>query len=223
MSHPYDHRVTDPLASLQRYYRFHARLYDATRWLFLFGRHALVRAIAEQHSARRILEVGCGTGKNLLALSRAFPEAHCVGLDISEAMLTRARKKLEHQSGRITLLNQAYDQPLCGSEAPSFDLVVFSYAWSMMNPGWEQAIVNAVHDLRPGGLLAVVDFNATNHSAFQRWMAFNHVRMEAHLSPRLTANLDTHSSVADSAGLQRLVDGFAVYRGKTRLFSRLTR
>jgi S-adenosylmethionine-diacylgycerolhomoserine-N-methlytransferase len=192
VSHPHDYRVTDPLTSLQRYYRFHASVYDATRWLFLFGRHALIRSISERDTVERILEVGCGTGKNLLALSRAFPKAQCVGLDISEAMLAKARKKLSHQYEHITLLNQAYDRPLSDRAESSFDLVVFSYALSMMNPGWEQAIEHAVQDLSPGGVLAVVDFNATNLSAFQRWMAFNHVRMEAHLSPLLAANFDTH-------------------------------
>jgi len=192
VNHPRAHRSADSLASLQRYYRFHARLYDTTRWLFLFGRHSLIRSIAERHTAKRILEVGCGTGKNLLVLSRVFPKAQCVGLDISEAMLARARNKLNYQCEHIILLNQAYDRPLINREEASFDLVVFSYALSMMNPGWEQAIKNAAQDLRPGGVLAVIDFNATNLPAFQRWMAFNHVRMEAHLSPLLTANFDTH-------------------------------
>ena len=56
-------------ASLDRYYRWHAHFYDATRWAFLFGRKALIRLAAKQLQPRRILEVGCGTGKNLAELA----------------------------------------------------------------------------------------------------------------------------------------------------------
>ena len=69
-------RAIDPAfdaAALTRYYRWHAPLYDATRWSFLFGRAALIRGIALHRRPRRILEVGCGTGANLLRLSRWFP------------------------------------------------------------------------------------------------------------------------------------------------------
>ena len=58
-------RAIDPAfdaAALTRYYRWHAPLYDATRWSFLFGRAALIRGIALHRRPRRILEVGCGTG-----------------------------------------------------------------------------------------------------------------------------------------------------------------
>src|SRR5258705_4591589 len=48
-----------------RYYRWHAHFYDVTRWAFLFGRTALIRLAAGQLRPRRILEVGCGTGRIL--------------------------------------------------------------------------------------------------------------------------------------------------------------
>ncbi len=35
------------LHPLERYYRFHSRIYDATRWSFLFGRDKLVRIITK--------------------------------------------------------------------------------------------------------------------------------------------------------------------------------
>lgn len=64
----------DHTAVLSRYYRWHARLYDATRWSFLFGRAALIRSIAGFRAPpRHILEIGCGTGSNLLRLARQFP------------------------------------------------------------------------------------------------------------------------------------------------------
>ena len=177
----------DPTAALSRYYRWHARLYDATRWSFLFGRAALVRSIALlPNPPRTILEIGCGTGSNLLRLVRQFPEAAVTGLDLSADMLARARRKLERRQLPVTLLQQRYDRPLYPE--PVFDLIVFSYCLSMINPGWSQALQSALRDLRPGGRLAVVDFHDTRFPAFQRWMAVNHVRMDGHLLPCLNAH-----------------------------------
>jgi S-adenosylmethionine-diacylgycerolhomoserine-N-methlytransferase len=176
----------DPTAALSRYYRRHARLYDATRWSFLFGRSALIRSLALLPTPpRNILEIGCGTGSNLLRLARQFPEAAVTGLDLSTDMLARARRKLEKGQLPVTLLQQRYDRPLYPE--PIFDLIVFSYCLSMIDPGWERAVDSALRDLRPGGRLAVVDFHDTRFAGFRRWMGVNHVRMDGHLLPRLNA------------------------------------
>ncbi len=176
--------VTDNAAALSGYYRWHARLYDATRWSFLFGRAALIRSIAQRvDPPLRILEVGCGTGENLLRLAGQFPNAALTGLDLSPDMLARAQRKLAKRALPVVLRQQRYEQPI--SAEPAFDLIVFSYCLSMINPGWELALNAALRDLQPGGYLAVTDFHDTRFSWFQRWMAVNHVRMNGHLLPNL--------------------------------------
>lgn len=172
---------------LQRFYSWQARIYDATRWSFLFGRQAMLHQVAGLITPARILEVGCGTGTNLLALAKQFPQAHLTGVDLSAHMLTVAQRKLAPYANRIALLQQAYAAPL----PDEFDLIVFSYSLSMMNPGWEQALHAARQNLTPQGLLAVVDFADTPAAAFRHWMAINHVRMEGHLLPALTAQFTT--------------------------------
>ncbi|HRI60570.1 MAG TPA: class I SAM-dependent methyltransferase, partial [Saprospiraceae bacterium] len=74
---------------------------------------------------------------------------------------------------------------------PSPDFVLFSYALTMFNPGWEAAIEQAGADLKPGGRIAVVDFHNTPSSTFRWWMSRNHVRMEAHLLPFLQSKFRT--------------------------------
>ncbi|WP_395752620.1 class I SAM-dependent methyltransferase [Prosthecobacter sp.] len=168
--------------ALERYYRFHSRIYDATRWSFLFGREeVLLRAACVTHP-QRILEVGCGTGRNLPSLRRRFPRAHITGLDLSEQMLAIASKKV--RDDKVTLLRRSYSAPV-HQDGRRFDLVVFSYALSMFNPGWEQAIDAAWEDLAEGGCIAVVDFSDSYFSWFRNWMGVNHVRMEGHLWPCL--------------------------------------
>jgi S-adenosylmethionine-diacylgycerolhomoserine-N-methlytransferase len=171
-------------SAVERYYRFHAHIYDMTRWSFLFGRVAIIQKIAASagHPAR-ILEVGCGTGKNLIRLCRVFPSAHITGLDMSADMLEQARRKLGPLAERVTLLHQPYERPL-QPDAP-YDVVLFSYSLSMINPGWDEVIAHAASDLAPGGRVAVVDFHASNVPLFKQWMKRNHVQMNGHLLPAL--------------------------------------
>lgn len=169
-------------AALRRYYRIQAGIYDASRWAFLFGRDAIIEAAARHTTPRAILEAGCGTGRNLAALRRRFPAARLTGVDLSADMLGRAERKLARSGARAALVEAPYAAPLA---AGGYDLVLFSYSLSMMNPGWDQAIEAARADLAPAGAIAVVDFHATPVTAFRRWMAFNHVRMESHLLPGL--------------------------------------
>ena len=177
---------------IERYYRVHAGIYDLTRWTFLLGREALLRQVAASVSPARILEVGCGTGKNLVQLGRQFPQARLWGLDLSGDMLAVAQKKLQGLSPRLTLIQAAYDNPV--EEKPFFDLVVFSYALSIFNPGWEQALTAASRDLAPGGAIAVADFHDSGFPLFKRWMGLNHVRLDGHLLPGLKSRFPTHEA-----------------------------
>lgn len=169
-------------SAIVQYYRLHARIYDLTRWTFLKGREELIRRAAAQCQPHHILEVGCGTGKNLLRLGRLFPEAQLWGLDLSPHMLARARENLRVQRQRLTLVEAAYDRPVAPGR---FDLVVFSYALSMFNPGWDAALKTASQDLSPGGVIAIVDFHDSASKTFKQWMGLNHVRLNSHLLPRL--------------------------------------
>ena len=170
--------------TIENYYRLHARIYDATRWSFLFGRDTILElARSAQPKPARILEVGCGTGRNLLRLARIFPHAHISGIDLSPAMLTVAARKVAPYGPRVKLVERAYG-PL--DEPPGrYDLVLCSYALTMFNPGFEAAISSAQRDLSPGGYFALVDFHTSRFRWFARWMGVNHVRMDGQLRPLL--------------------------------------
>lgn len=177
--------------SLSRYYQFHARIYDVTRWSFLFGRRQLISMIPDcipkEKKLQHILEVGCGTGYNLIRLSESFPDAVITGLDLSADMLDQCREKVERHrlgnAGRIRLKQVNYCRPLC--PRVRYDLVLFSYSLSMINPGWANVVQSAAADMAPGGLMAAVDFHDASAGLFRKWMSLNHVKMEAHLLPEL--------------------------------------
>lgn len=169
---------------LKRYYRFHSAIYDLTRWSFLFGRKKIItRFLPSSLNPEKILEVGCGTGKNIAILKKRYPEARITGVDISPAMLKIAQKKFRDSDNQIILKESFYDS---GSFSPGqFDLILFSYSLSMMNPGWKDAIANARYHLKKNGMIAVVDFYESNVAVFKKWMLVNHVRMDSHLLPGL--------------------------------------
>jgi S-adenosylmethionine-diacylgycerolhomoserine-N-methlytransferase len=177
---------------LERYYRLHAGIYDATRWSFLFGRDRLLRQAAAALQAapvtppHRIAEIGCGTGRNLAALARLLPEARLTGIDLCPPMLRRAAAK----AGPGTSLVCAAYGPDSLPEA-SADCIVFSYALTMFNPGWEDALDAAARHLAPGGLLAVADFDDTGADWFRTWMGVNHVRLDGRLLPALAGRCGT--------------------------------
>ncbi len=108
-----------------------------------------------------MLEVGCGTARNLIVAAKHWPEARFFGFDISEAMLETARKSVERAglSDRITLAQGdagAFDvQALFGLE--QVDRVFMSYTLSMIPP-WQEALALGAKALAPGGSLHIVDF-----------------------------------------------------------------
>src|SRR5204862_213321 len=85
-------------------YRSQRHIYDLTRKYYLLGRDALIDGIAPPPGGS-VLEIGCGTGRNLIAAARRWPDARFYGIDISEAMLQTARAKVAKAglSDRIVL------------------------------------------------------------------------------------------------------------------------
>lgn len=189
--------------NMQKYYSRQAFWYDATRWSFLHGRNELLRRLELRADSRQtLLEVGCGTGRNLVRLARQYPGLQLIGVDVSKDMLARATRSTLAYSRRIRLFEAPYAPNTFALNEP-IDVVLFSYSLTMFNPGWEAALDRAVQDLHPGGKIAVVDFHNTPSGLFRRWMRHNHVRMDGHLLPALQERFQTlyFSTRSAAAGL----------------------
>ncbi|PTW57546.1 S-adenosylmethionine-diacylgycerolhomoserine-N-methyltransferase [Breoghania corrubedonensis] len=145
---------------MDRVYRYQRHIYDFTRKYYLLGRDQLIASLSPP-ARGHVLEVGCGTGRNLIAAARAYPRARFYGLDISAEMLETARANIERAGlgGRITLAraDAADFEPILLFGRAAFDRVFFSYSLSMVPP-WRQALECAALALAPGGRLHVVDF-----------------------------------------------------------------
>ena len=85
-------------------YRYQRHIYDLTRKYYLLGRDGLI-ADLNPPAGGAVLEIGCGTGRNLIAVGKAWPKARLYGVDISEAMLDTARASVARagMADRVTL------------------------------------------------------------------------------------------------------------------------
>ncbi|MEO1437868.1 MAG: methyltransferase domain-containing protein [Bacteroidota bacterium] len=169
---------------MKSYYAFQAKIYDWTRWSFLFGRDGILKELPLlKQGEYNFLEVGCGTGTNLKALAAHFPKASITGLDVSGDMVKRARRKNTKYHQRVEVHEKPYTDGLYWKD--KFDLILFSYSLTMINPQWKSLIQQATRDLKPGGHIAVVDFHDSKVDWFKEWMKQNHVRMDSHILPVL--------------------------------------
>jgi SAM-dependent methyltransferase len=111
----------------------------------------------------RTMELGCGTGTQVLTLAERSAEV--VGLDLSEEMLRVAQRKIEAAglAGRVTLLVADAEHPPLVDNA--FDAcLVYGTLHHLPNP--EQAIASASRCLRAGGCLFTLD----PHKSPLRWL-----------------------------------------------------
>lgn len=168
-----------------------SRFYDLTRKYYLLGRDRLLREMNVRR-AQTVLEVGCGTGRNLVILAKRHPDAFFFGLDASADMLEMADAKIDSARLRnIALAHGLADDFYYVNTfemTDRFDKIFFSYSISMI-PAWRAAIDNALNNLRPGGELWIVDFYdqkdlpRTFRKMLQNWLRAFHVQFWNDLLP----------------------------------------
>ncbi len=177
-------------ALMDAIYTSQRHIYDATRKFYLLGRDDLIADLAPPKNGR-ILEVGCGTARNLIATARRYPDVACFGLDISKAMLATAAKNVakSRMTHRICLAEADATRfdPTDLFGIATFDRIFISYALSMIPP-WREVLHHTATLLAPGGSLHVVDFGdqAELPAAFKKvllgWLARFHVSPRADLA-----------------------------------------
>ena len=107
-------------------------------------------------SGANVLEVGCGTGRFLMHMAKAWPKAHCTGIDIDPTGIEIARKNISAaglQSRVEVIAGDIADLPKAGADA-----VVMIEVLHEIAPQIRQHVINGCAQvLKPGGWLLIVD------------------------------------------------------------------
>lgn len=109
---------------------------------------------AEVRPADRVLDVGCGTGATTRACARRTPDGDVLGVDLSSAMLRRARERAEDDGMQNVSFEQG-DAQVHPFPPERFDLVVSRFG-IMFFADPVAAFANLRSATAPGGRLAAV-------------------------------------------------------------------
>lgn len=160
-------------------YRHQRFIYDLTRRHYLLGRDQLIADLAPPRGGT-VLEIGCGTARNLICAARRYPNARFFGIDVSDEMLKTARASIARSAAPGSIQVAHADattfcpEMLFGLRA--FDRIFISYALSMIPP-WQAVIERAASKLSSSGALHIVDFGtmdgmpAIARHAMLTWLA----------------------------------------------------
>src|SRR5580692_1779653 len=168
---------------MNRMYRWQRHIYDATRRYYLLGRNQLISGLRPAAGAN-VLEIGCGTGRNLVLAARRHPETRFFGIDVSTEMLTSAVSAVSRR-GLTNRIRVAHgDATAFNPEAlfkvAAFDHVMISYSLSMISD-WRRVLRTAASRIKPGGQLHIVDFGRQERlpgilrTLLLRWLMLFHV------------------------------------------------
>ena len=154
-------------------YRKKAKHYDTTSRLYPVPgypqraqRLRTIQALGLRAGAS-VVDIACGTGLNFALIEEAIgPEGRIVGVDLTDAMLTRAQDRIEKKGWSNISLVQAdaaeFDFPT------EVDAILSTYALSQV-PECAEVIAHGAAALSEGGRWAVLDLKVPDNTP--RWLA----------------------------------------------------
>jgi SAM-dependent methyltransferase len=113
-------------------------------------------AIGDIHPGETVLDIGCGAGMDLLlAATRAGTSGHAIGVDMTDAMVERARKSAE-AAGLPQVVVRKGDATALPLGDASVDVVSSNGVINLV-PEKQRAFAEIVRVLRPSGRLHLAD------------------------------------------------------------------
>jgi ubiquinone/menaquinone biosynthesis C-methylase UbiE len=143
---------------------FVARRYDSLAaliplfdWLFCCPPHLrdLAAARLNVQPGARVLEIGCGSGRNFPALQRVVgPAGRIYRVDVSAGMLARARTLCKRKAWANVELTRCDAAEYIAAEP--LDGILFGLSYNTM-AHHRMVLQHAWHMLRPGGRIVIMD------------------------------------------------------------------
>ncbi len=167
-----------PEGSLEFFEEMEERRYRSQAFIHAFAQFTRWRG-------KKILEVGCGSGTDLLQFARAGAEVHAVDLSQHSVELTRKRLELYGLTAEV--------KPVDGLELPFesdyFDLV---YCWGVIHhaPHPSKVVAEIYRVLKPGGYLKAMVYY--RNSPIWLWMWFKHALLRGRIFTSLSRVISEH-------------------------------
>jgi ubiquinone/menaquinone biosynthesis C-methylase UbiE len=159
-------RLIETYRKKAKHYDVTSRLYPAPGYPQRSQRLRAVRALGLR-AGDTVIDIACGTGLNFPLIEAAVgPGGRIVGVDLTDAMLARAKERIAANGwGNVSLVQADaadYDFP---AEA---DAILSTYALTQV-PGRAAVIAHGVAALSAGGRLAVLDLKVPGGTP--QWLA----------------------------------------------------
>ena len=201
---------------MDRIYRNQRHIYNLTRKYFLLGRDRLINGL-DVGAGDTVLELGCGTARNLIVAARHYPRSRFFGIDISSVMLGSATTAISRArlSRRVVVAraDATLFDPLDLFGEAQFARVFLSYSLSMI-PAWQTVLDRAVTLLAASGELHVIDFGRQENLPSWFGTGLTHWLSLFEVTPRndLERKLNLLAEVAGAGvTIEGLYGGYAQY------------
>jgi demethylmenaquinone methyltransferase/2-methoxy-6-polyprenyl-1,4-benzoquinol methylase len=178
-----------------------AHRYDLANHLLSFNidRHWRSRTVAEVRATlcrpeARALDLCCGTGDLLLALESARG-APCFGSDFCHPMLTAAGAKL-HRTHRRSVLFESDALRLPVRDA-SLDVVTVAFGFRNL-VDYDAGLLEMRRVLRPGGMVAILEFSQPGNPAFAALYGFYSRRILPVIGGAISGARDAYTYLPES-------------------------
>ncbi len=154
-------------AAVGELYERRARHYDWALWLYVvtgfrakhYRREAVKSLLLKPGDT--VVDLACGTGLNFPFVEERVGEAgRIIGVDLTQAMLERARERVKACEWRNVELVQA---DLASYEFPPQASAIISTLAITLIPEYAAVIRRGANALRPGGRMAILDLKRPEH------------------------------------------------------------
>jgi ubiquinone/menaquinone biosynthesis C-methylase UbiE len=182
MAHADNHTLIGLYRSRAKHYDFSARLFPLVGFRQGAYRKQAIQALCLQ-PGDVVVDVGCGTGLNFPLLRQAVgPTGRVVGVDLTDAMLDRARERVVAQRWDNVELVQSDAAEF--SFPPGVGGIISAFALTLV-PEYDEVIRRGSEKLLPGKRWVVLDFKLPNN-----WLAWLAPLLERLLTRPFGGTLD---------------------------------
>jgi ubiquinone/menaquinone biosynthesis C-methylase UbiE len=154
-------RLIETYRKKAKHYNIVSRLYPVPGYPQQAQRRRAVQALGLRPGAT-VVDLACGTGQNFPLIEQAIgPDGRIIGVDLTDAMLAQAQRRIEHNNWSNVSLVQAdaadYTFPA------ELDAILSTYALSHV-PECGNVMARGAEALARGGRLVVLDLKAPDNA-----------------------------------------------------------